>query len=463
MSTNKKQNSCGHRSVYLVTYSQVDLLKCGSRETFAEMVTGEFDKAGKVCEHWVSSCENHKGEGLHFHLALKLNKVRRWKYVRDQLAIKYGINVNFQEFHTNYYDAYKYVTKEDVKYATSENHPVLHNTPPTKKASMSRRMSSTGCSTQTSTDHSASTQPKPSKRKRLELDTVYDIIVDNKIHDDDALCLLAWQQKQEGKKDLQKMVLSRTEKTRCELIKTAWKMENAHKVAERRSKSRLELLQIAAQGSCAEKCDGNWLTMAFETLHNNNLDVHDFCTAVKTLLIEGRGKGRNIYIHGNANCGKSFLLKPLSLVYNTFVSPASGTFAWVGAEKCEVVFLNDFRWSEKIIPWSDLLNLLEGAPIHIPAPKTHFAEDPLWIADTPIFATSSAPIRKISTGILHEAETEMMNSRWKLYHFKYQISHCVDTPACGRCFAQLIIGNTASFSILGETTDTISDSILLDT
>ena len=67
---------------------------------FAEMVTGEFDKAEKVCEKWVSSCENHKGEGLHFHLALKLNKVRRWKYVRDQLAIKHGINIHFQEFHT---------------------------------------------------------------------------------------------------------------------------------------------------------------------------------------------------------------------------------------------------------------------------------------------------------------------------------------------------------------------------
>ena len=25
--------------------------------------------------------------------------------------------------------------------------------------------------------------------------------------------------------------------------------------------------------------------------------------------------------------------------------------------------------------WADMLNLLEGAPVHIPAPKTHFAED----------------------------------------------------------------------------------------
>ena len=29
------------------------------------------------------------------------------------------------------------------------------------------------------------------------------------------------------------------------------------------------------------------------------------------------------------------------------------SFAWVGAQSCEGVFLNDFRWSEKIIPWHD--------------------------------------------------------------------------------------------------------------
>jgi len=91
-------------------------------------------------------------------------------------------------------------------------------------------------------------------------------------------------------------------------------------------------------------------------------------------------------------------LKPLAEIYNTFINPASGTFAWVGAESAEVVFLNDFRWSEKIMPWSDLLNLLEGTPIHIPAPKTHFAEDILWTRLSPIFCTSQAKIRKYEGG-----------------------------------------------------------------
>ena len=34
---------------------------------------------------------------------------------------------NFQEFHTNYYDAFCYVKKEYPDYITSEGHPVLAN------------------------------------------------------------------------------------------------------------------------------------------------------------------------------------------------------------------------------------------------------------------------------------------------------------------------------------------------
>ena len=46
------------------------------------------------------------------------------------------------------------------------------------------------------------------------------------------------------------------------------------------------------------------------------------------------------------NCGKTFLLHPLTQIFEFFVSPATGTFAWVGAENAEVVFLNYLRWTE---------------------------------------------------------------------------------------------------------------------
>jgi len=126
-------------------------------------------------------------------------------------------------------------------------------------------------------------------------------------------------------------------------------------------------------------------------------------------------------------------------IYKAFISPASGTFAWVGAESSEVVFLNDFRWSEKIMPWTDLLNLLEGAPVHISAPKTHFAEDILWSKDTPIFSTSDAIIRKYECGKINESETDTMSARWVDFKFNNQISEPKEIPVCTKCFAEFVL------------------------
>ncbi|CAH3186635.1 unnamed protein product [Porites lobata] len=83
----------------------------------------------------------------------------------------------------------------------------------------------------------------------------------------------------------------------------------------------------------------------------------------------GRGKYRNIFIYGDTNCGKSFILAPLKVIYKTFCNPATGSFAWLGAEDAEVIFLNDFRWHPKIIAWADFLQALEGDTVHLPTPK----------------------------------------------------------------------------------------------
>ena len=76
-------------------------------------------------------------------------------------------------------------------------------------------------------------------------------------------------------------------------------------------------------------------------------------------------------------------------MYKCFTNPPTGTFNWIGLESCEVVFLNNFRWSPAVIPWEQLLQLCEGADVRINAPKNHCATDRLLPSsrDTPIFAT----------------------------------------------------------------------------
>ena len=132
-------------------------------------------------------------------------------------------------------------------------------------------------------------------------------------------------------------------------------------------------------------------------------------------------KHHNVLIVGPANCGKTFLLKPLKVMYHTFCNPAIGSFAWVGIQDAECIFLNDFRWSPQVIPWHDVLLMLEGEVVHLPAPKTHFTQDIEFTKDTPIFCTSKRPFIFIKNGIVDDCETDMMGVRWKVFCLNYAI------------------------------------------
>ena len=205
--------------------------------------------------------------------------------------------------------------------------------------------------------------------------------------------------------------------------------------------SRIDILHEASHTVCA--CQGKWLECAKEILVKNGIDTIAFANSIYVLLLEGRGKYRNVMITGPANCGKTFLLNPLCKIYEAFTNPATGTFAWVGAELAEVIFLNDFRWNPKVLPWHDMLLLLEGQTVHLPAPKTHYACDIVFDKDTPIFCTGKQQLVYISGGSVDERETEMMSVRWKMYSFSYQIpaSKQLSVVPCGYCFSHLVLDN----------------------
>jgi hypothetical protein len=250
---------------------------------------------------------------------------------------------------------------------------------------------------------------------------VSEIIEAKSIKTRTELLALAQEQKAEGKSDLAEFVMNRQPKVIAHVIKTTWDMLNAKANLERSKKTHIQLLDESKTGECIENCEGRWLQCAKEVLTTNGTREREFANAIYTLLQKGRGKYRNVMLTGPANCGKTFLLKPLNMIYRTFTNPASGTFAWVGVQQAECIFLNDFRWNDKIIPWHDLLLLLEGEPVHFPAPKTHFAEDILFESDTPVFATSKNRLAYIKGGTVDERETEMMSVRWNVFSLTQQM------------------------------------------
>ena len=98
------------------------------------------------------------------------------------------------------------------------------------------------------------------------------------------------------------------------------------------------------------------------------------------------------------------------------MSPSSTEYAWFGADEAEIIFFN-YRYNHEQIEWDDLLRLLEGATVHLPAPMNHFAKDICIVSDVPIFATSIGPIRR--KGRNDEGEITMMDPQWHIIHF-----HC---------------------------------------
>lgn len=431
------------RLIYLVTYSRADFNKVPTREAFAEVLAQAWmEMTGVKIQQWVVAMEEHTTESdssesnYHFHMAVKLERRTRWLRVRKFIDERFGMKVNFSSHHNTYYSAYKYTTKEDVDCVHSNGHPDLQNAaaPRTEGAITANKRKGKSASARRDTGNK--------RRKRgLSAYEVSEIIQAKKITSRIQLMAFASAQKREGKTDLAEFICNRGSKAVDDCLAVAMELASAEEKYSRSQKNRLELLQESNDSECVEGCGGKWIQAALDLLAKNEIDVAVFSSAVYTLLEQGRGKFRNIFLHGVANCGKTFLLSPLATIYNTFSNPATGTFAWVGVEDCEIILLNDFRWSQSIIAWADMLRLLEGDVVHLPCPKNFCKRDIELRKDTPVFATSDAPIVFVKGGGICHANTEMMNVRWRYFQFWRQIppSEQQQVIPCGHCFAKLIL------------------------
>ena len=157
------------------------------------------------------------------------------------------------------------------------------------------------------------------------------------------------EQSLEGKKDLVNYVLCHSSKSLNELIQQTWKIKNASIILERKKRCRMDIIREAAAGQCVQGCEEMWLRCAEGVLCNNKVHPILYAAAVRELLTLGRSKYRNLVIVGKTNCGKTFLLKPLLLLFDTFSNPAADKYAWLGADKKENIWLNDFCWSRELI------------------------------------------------------------------------------------------------------------------
>ncbi len=95
------------------------------------------------------------------------------------------------------------------------------------------------------------------------------------------------------------------------------------------------------------------------------------------------------------------------------------------------------------VPWHDMLLLIEGQPVQLPAPKTHYTRDIVFDKDTPVFATGQHSLVYVRSGQVDERGTEMMSVRRRIFNFFYQIPSTDQKviPPCPTFFAGVIFEN----------------------
>lgn len=448
----KKENG---KRFYLITYSQLDPNKFPTRESFGNMLHREFDRgeAKSKVKYWSVAKETHKDGGHHYHCALLMSDVKKWVTVKRTIEQIYDIVLHFSDgtkkHDSDYVRAYKYISKEDPDIVHSDDHPNLANarSPKTKHcmaANNKRRHSK-------SLEEGASTPcSSHSKRRRLLSEReVGNFIIKHNIRTYTELLAVSDEREEAGEFDISDFVWKHKEEWLKGILKKAWDKSKARdEVKALKNHDRLDLLiRAKTEGACV--CEGLWLRCAREVLSLNDIDELQFSKAILDNLKFGRGKFRNVILVGETNRAKTFMLKPLRLIYERFLfeNPASHKFGWGGCQNKTVFLLQDFRWSVDLIKWSDFLLLTdEDETVKLPTPKNLFRDDIIIKSQIAIFATSVGEIQQRSPYNPRDEErvskeNRMMKSRWKVFHFKHEFTQDkqIKVQPCAHCFATLVL------------------------
>ena len=328
---------------YLVTYSNIDHKIFPTRWSFGGAVVEAF--GGNKVDYFVAAREPHQESGkYHYHVAIRLAKPERWKSAKEYLQKKYNVVVNFSSSNGMYIGAYRYVTKTDkMPFIGSilKQHPktldIISNT-------FTRAIEANRTYRRNRTEHHAAVADENNKSKpaKLKKGDIAMWIIEQNIKSEVELVKFATDRRNLGDRALYDYLISMRKQYREDLVHDAWRFEKADQIISDENVDRLAKLREHAQGECT--CEGLWMLLAKDILQKNKIQYESFVAAIYEIIEKGRGKHRNILLHGPGDCGKTFLVSPIcDILPNVFMNPASSVYAWMGAEKSSLIYLNDFR------------------------------------------------------------------------------------------------------------------------
>jgi hypothetical protein len=378
-------------------------------------------------------------------VAVKSERNFRFGPLKKHLLSQYGLASHWSCTHEGYHSciAYGYEPTERKKLADLDKkpetwaavgkHPPLHEAfrpPVTADASQARR------------EHARRLMAERGKPGKFEDIDLWPIIIRENIMDTAAAPeVVMGYAKRCGGEMMVKFCFRNWDKL-PQLIQRCWRVERVEEFIAKVDKPRLAILEEALDKACV--CGGRWVPMALELLTANDIPAKDWCAAMLHSLENGRSKG-NLVCHAGheGNEGKSFMFEPLEEVFGedmVFCTPPKGGFPFMGLERCRVSLLEDWRFNEDLISYPLQLLWFEGKPIVIARPQNQFSGHLKYCGDAPIFiSTLMADIRKIKGKKIEGGDVEMMLKRLKIFEFFRVLKNPVKVPACGRCFATLVL------------------------
>ena len=170
-----------------------------------------------------------------------------------------------------------------------------------------------------------STWAKPGFQRRTKLSHIafLDICRANEVDTEPAAWALAEKLEETGDRGLMAYLFDNDVGAVLAKVRLA---SEAKEITRRAGLSRMQILrEVLEKGKCTCEAPGRCFELMKDILHKNSFDG-EFQRDVVGTLVQGRKKMRNLCLVGGTNCAKSFLYKPLTLIFKTYTRPDGGSY-----------------------------------------------------------------------------------------------------------------------------------------
>ena len=291
-----------NKDAFLITYSQADIRKVLSCLRFSEIILEAFNSASssRRIVQWACCMEEHADGSKHYHPAILFSGSCCW------LAIENGISLHFSSQHIGYIAAYRYILNNEqlTDVLHSMDHPNLGSISQDKtKTAMKSNRSKSKSKKKVGINEGQGDEIGPNKR--LSNIDISNFLNENDIKEKKKLYCVAKDRAAASEPDLCSFIVSKNPKSVSDLIMATWEIKNAAAEIEQQNRTRIDIVISCAQQARVDGCNGIWLQRALQVLHNNNINVYSFSSAVRNCLRYGRKKS-NVFFFGPTNSAMSF-------------------------------------------------------------------------------------------------------------------------------------------------------------